>query len=329
MDEIIENLKKAADKLASKIDDIRKIASPNELNSYSDLIMGMLRAEHIFISQEYIDSFCSKHDCKNTIDPHNVLLCLPKNTNNFKAIYANSVGPLKPNNYWKAFPKIGFMLYESYIKDDSWQKGDRGGCDKSMDFETWEIIRDECNDTYINIVTITLALLEKEGIIYKGSESEVMNQVMNHICIYETNYFPGIRGTNTNINLHNKKNGWATINRELNKVLIDFTQPTYIIGNHDSLGIQASYSGMFGVAKSPYKILKEKYHDATINDADIINSSYKKLKDARTTWTSLADSEHRVWLGSVHPGPMNWNTYWDANLADVIDWIVKFRKSLP
>lgn len=326
MEEIIKNLKKAADNLASKIDDLSKIATPNELHSYSDLIMGMLRAEHIFLSQEYIDSFCSEQDCKNTIDPHNVSLCLPKNTTNFKAIYANSVGPMKPDNYWDVFPKIGFMLYESYIKEDSWQNGDRGGCDKSKDFDTWEKIIEDPNETYINLITITRSVLENEGILYEGTEADVMNQVMNHICIYETDYFPGINGTNTDTNLQNKY--WARINRKLNKFLIDFTQPTYIIGYHQSLGIQASYDGLFRVALSPFEDVKNKYPNAKINDVDIIDSSYRKLSDGKTTWTILADSKHRVWLGAVHPSPRNWNRYWNDNLKNVTEWIVKFRNCL-
>ena len=57
MDEIIEDLKKAADNLASKIDDIRKVASTNELPTYSDLIMGMLRAEHVFIKEDTIAKY--------------------------------------------------------------------------------------------------------------------------------------------------------------------------------------------------------------------------------------------------------------------------------
>lgn len=223
-----KRLSDSANSLAEKINVLRKNATESELYSFSDLVMGLLRAEHLFINQEVINSFKNKSFA--TIDPDDVESDF--NGTDIQPVFANSFGPWNSKEYFnlkgnKNEPRLMWILKEPYIKEETWYTNqDRGGHNQAAEYYAWEIL--DC-DTHINIVKISKAFLD--CIFEKELD---YNEVMKHICIVELNHFPGLafQSPNTDNNLIAE---WAKINSALIRSLVDFYSPNLILGSRDTL----------------------------------------------------------------------------------------------
>lgn len=138
MNNVIEDLKRAANALASKIDNIRITSTQEGLHSYSDLIMGMIRAEHIFIKKKTITKYVNgkKGYTTATLHPED-LSTIP--SGNLSPIFANSFGPWRPKDYFNLKgnwpePRILWLLKESYLTKTWNDRNDRGGHNQAYEY---------------------------------------------------------------------------------------------------------------------------------------------------------------------------------------------------
>lgn len=187
----------------------------------SSKIMARLREEYIFVKNSYIKEF-EKKNVKATIDPYaeEVKPLLEgvdeegTGDNQYTKIYAYSFGPFRPRYFFEGnLKKFLWIVWEPYLCDMIQMRGRSEGIAQDMHYSHWGEAKKNC--TLRNIIERTRVMLERNAIVYTGSEDEIMNKVMNHICIIEVNQFPGLAlfyneendSYNTNSNKYLKKNG--------------------------------------------------------------------------------------------------------------------------
>lgn len=237
----MENLKKESEKLAQDFEAIIKNHPDTEKADISNELMAKMCLASIYLPKEVVESYeRAPKGHKITIDPAAAKLygeITEEEKNNYYRIRAYSFGPFDPVEYFKSKVKILWLLKEPYCESINELNGteikDYRQALKNM---TWKEAKK--NTTLRNLIEYTKTLLEKLGIVYNGEEDEIMQQVMNHICILEVNHFPGLA-----FNAENDKSDendkhtdndkiklWAEINRKLIKLLISFYSPNILIG---------------------------------------------------------------------------------------------------
>lgn len=323
--ESLNELTLAANALSQKIEDITKIADPATKYSYSDLIMGILRAEYIYISEEAIkkheDAVKGYQDA--TLHPWDLKTQYSPNT---RAIFANSFGPWRAKEYFELDgspqnPRIIWLLKEPYITKSEFKKGDRGGHNQVLDFFEWESLE---TPTHINIVKITKVFLERIA----GKELSY-KEAMSNICLLELNYFPGLAFKKTDSN--NKLiEDWAKINQKVLHSLIKFYSPNIIIGSQEIMNSIVTTSSILNpeepknslhlfnwlASRESFKEanFSEKYNCSIFNwlimpthnyRMSIFNRASKELWKNYTT--CVKDQCNRLWVNcNYHPSCCDW-----------------------
>lgn len=323
-------LKEQADALADKIVALNKMAgSDSRLKAtVSSVIMQMLRAEHVYISDKDVQRYKAINTA--TLNPKHLLTSMPGNVGDdrqetFKAIFANSFGPWNADFYFspECRYRILWMLKEPYITLQSWEKGDCGGHDQAQENKHYEKID---NATLSTIVTVSKSILH-----HLLNEDLSEDKVMDHICILEANHFPGMAfgGTTTNDSIIGKD--WIKgINAErLLPALIDYYSPTVILGPRNTLVYTTSYGHFFNWIRKntynpdhlrPFPFESDGYGDHLdeeqfVLDRKIVNTGNKRLykkediqeynkekNDSASNYMSAAlDEKGTLWVAWYHP----------------------------
>lgn len=93
-----------------------------------------------------------------TISPNPDIWFEDPSLGDFEELHANINGPISPKDYFQEDLHILFYLREPYIKEESWEKGDRGGHYQSTDYGKCDF--DEIdNDTFENLVRFTFFIV--------------------------------------------------------------------------------------------------------------------------------------------------------------------------
>ncbi len=140
-------------------------------------------------------------------------------------IKANIGGPINIDQYAEANPKILFLLKESYISADLFDKGDRGGHNQSEEYR--DTPYPTGNTTWDRMVEAVAGIVSPD----ENLSNEQMKSIFNkHACVINVNHFPGVAigGTDSN----NTIGEWSKINYDFICRQISIYKPDVIIGGH-------------------------------------------------------------------------------------------------
>lgn len=201
-----------------RINTIVELLKSNSSISSHHQIDELIRQNKIYIPKNIVDNWDHKeatlsfNECSYEIQASQL--------HNFYEIKANTVGPLFPSEYFSGHytPRFLLLMKESFIEMESWNNNDRGG---NNQIDVWKSLEYE---THIKSISYIKNFLDELGIKYDN-----IYDVMKHICVVNTQLFPGLafKSHRTNDKLLKP---WAIQNELLITELIKYYDPQYILG---------------------------------------------------------------------------------------------------
>lgn len=358
-EEKLEDYKRKVDKLIKDINNI--IGSPFPKAKQWNEIAKRLRKEYIFVKNSYVRSF--ENTSLATINSYSddVKLELEegdkegKGDDEYCRIYANSFGPFNPDEYFKeGLFRILWILKEPYVKYREYKdlmsslRNFLGGHDQGKEYneEGWSVIKlpakDGGNPTIANLIRISRVILENLGESLNGNEEEIMNEVMNHICILEVNHFPGLalNGTYSDNGL---LKDWLEINNALINLLIEFYESNIYIANREILSLyvedyDVDYDKITAMdiinfmTSKPYEITSSEngYPSAKIFGEKIkpyFNDKNISITEKRNTKfgpVAASDNLNKLWVGWYHTSARKEMSH--GNIQYIGTWISELIK---
>jgi len=198
------------------------------------------------------------YSCRGTIDPSE---CLKEEVISSIEIKANLFGPICPEKYFSTDFRVLWLLKESYITEESFDNGDRGGHNQAEDRNKEPLGEGKGDATYKKIIETVSWLVKGE----KDMDEEVFR---THTCILNVNVFPALCGSHSNDNLIAK---WADINKILLEKQLALYKPTVII-----CGFTLQHFFPCNIKHNPYYIKKYINENNGINllGYDILNGDF-------------------------------------------------------
>lgn len=348
--------------------DIKEIINSDKAKK-SNKINERLRGETIILPKSYIEEKKIQDEC--TIDSNKFL---PINSYQLEAgmedmstldtikdgavlIKGNSFGPYLPNSYFQndVF-KICWLLKEPYIELESYLNGDRGSHNQAAEYVQYYVENGKFgNQTHDNLLVLSQIILRELAKIsdddvkqvsdnslriqirkLKNEKIDDLGDVMSHICILETNHFPGLalKTPDTNEMNHRK---WVQYNKELIKVLLDFYNPNVVIGCYTLMGQFASNSHLlnyFGLKEhgetpylegKPWDYIENEYKvEKTIFDYPIVRPWGGIDPDISEKHSMVKTANGIYWINAYQPDNRNKK----ENEANLIKFARDIRKDI-
>lgn len=141
-------------------------------------------------------------------------------------VNANFFGPFRPEEFFASEVRALVMLKEDYIEKSGFEKGDRGGHQKAVEYGDEEAIKE--SKTYSIIMDTLIRILDGMGVRKVGEKDEDL--FLNHTAILNINPFPAL-AFDTKKSHKDVVRAWSSVdaNRKMLHDLIELLSPTIMI----------------------------------------------------------------------------------------------------